>query len=110
MARQRFDVVLTDGREFPALVISNRVLVEWDFERSKPGHNWPLMKQAPMLWANFCVYRQLVLNGELPEGMRFQEFREQLCDDIEQTKDKKDEEDSGELGNPTRQGQPPDSA
>lgn len=106
MAKQLFDVELKDGRRFDGLVIENRVLVEWDFERAKPGKNWPLMQEARILWANFCVWRQLILNGELADDVRFQDFRENVCDDIEQTR--KPSED--ELDDPTRQAQPPDSA
>lgn len=108
MAKQHFDIELKDGRTFKALPIENRVLVEWDFERAKPGKNWPLGEQAKMLWANWVVWRQLILNEELPADTQFQHFRESICDDIEGVPAPKPEE--GDLGDPTRQAQPPDSA
>src|SRR5690349_14662754 len=103
MPKMLLDVELADGTTHEDLAITNRCLVEFDFERSKL--QWPKAEDSPFLWLTFLAYRQLVHNGAVEPSVKFKTFREDMCVDIDRKdKDRKPDAD------PTPQAQEQGSA
>lgn len=75
-------VALTDGREYPELVVTNTAHVEWDLARAR--HRWPSSEDAPFLWMTYIAYQQLALDGDY-EG-KWAEFQK-ICQHVETIKD-----------------------
>lgn len=105
MSKLRIDVELSDGTMYEDLAISNRCLVDFDFERNQM--KWPDAQHAPFLWLTYLAWRQLTYNGDLDKAMKFREFREDVCADI----DRKDTAAApDDAVDPSQTAAPPDSA
>lgn len=85
MSKLVIDVELADGTTHADLAISNRAMVDFDFERNQM--KWPDAQAAPFLWLTYLAWRQLGYDGELDKAVKFRTFREELCVDIDR-KDK----------------------
>lgn len=105
MPKMLLDVELADGTTYEDLAITNRCMVEYDFERNKL--QWPKAEDSPFLWLTYLAYRQLVHNGVVESTVKFKTFREDMCVDIDRKG--KDKTDAPEL-DPTQQAQEPGSA
>jgi hypothetical protein len=73
-------VRLSDGRILEARIVNSDYL-RWD--RTAAKHGWPTGTAAPFLWMTFLAWSALRREGQIAEGVTWEEFSDRLAEQVE---------------------------